>query len=150
MAQIEAAIGLQKPLFLHERDAHPAFINLLAPYKNDLPRCVVHCFTGGREALERYLENGFYIGMTGWISDPARGGHLHALLPLVPEERLLLETDAPYLLPKTVRPKPKNRRNEPCYLPEVVRFCAEILGCEPEKLAAVTTANALRFLGLML
>ena len=91
---------------------------------------------------------GLYIGITGWICDERRGKHLHDIVPIIPDDRLLVETDAPYLLPRSIRPKPKNRRNEPMYLPEVVRVIAEARGQTPEHVAAISTANAERFFGL--
>jgi TatD DNase family protein len=146
--QIELAIELQKPLFLHERDAHDDFLTIISDYKNELDNTVVHCFTGDQRALENYLDLGFYIGITGWICDERRGAHLHDLVSLIPEDRLLIETDAPYLFPRTVRPRPKKQRNEPHYLPHIAEQIALHRGDSTERLCEYTMINSLRFLNL--
>ena len=91
---------------------------------------------------------GLYIGITGWICDERRGTHLKDIVSSVPDERLMLETDAPYLIPRTIRPKPKSRRNEPAYLPEVLKTVADARGQSPQQVAEKTTANARRFFGI--
>lgn len=146
--QIELAIELQKPLFLHERDAHDDFFNIITEYQKDLNNTVVHCFTGDRRALENYISLDFYIGITGWICDERRGAHLHDLVSLIPENRLLIETDAPYLFPRSVRPRPKKQRNEPHYLPHIAEQIALHRGDSLERLSQYTMANSLRFLNL--
>lgn len=147
-AQLELAVALQLPVFMHEREARPRFVEILDRYLADLPRAVVHCFTGSEADLDAYLERDLYIGVTGWICDERRGRHLHDILAKIPADRLLLETDAPYLLPRSLRPKPASRRNEPAYLPEVLRVVAAALGAPEAEVAATTTANACRFYGL--
>ena len=147
-AQLQLAVELQMPVFLHERDAHHAFAEVLREYVQDLPDAVVHCFTGSRAALDDYLELGCLIGVTGWICDERRGGELQALVKHIPADRIMVETDAPYLLPRDLRPKPKSRRNEPCHLPHVARKVAECMGLTFEELAAASTANATRFFRL--
>ena len=146
--QIELAIDCQKPLFLHERDAHDAFYSIINDYKQDLGPTVVHCFTGDKEALENYLAMDFYIGITGWICDERRGTHLHDLVSSIPENRLLIETDAPYLFPRTYQPRPKNMCNEPSYLPHIAQHIAHHRGDSIESLSDYTMRNSLRFLGL--
>ncbi len=146
--QIELAIELQKPLFLHERDAHTTFFDILTAYKNDLGPTVVHCFTGNQQALENYLNMGLYIGITGWICDERRGRHLQELVSLIPQNRLLLETDAPYLFPRTFRPRPKKLRNEPAYLPHIAEQISFHRGDSIVELSNYTMQNSLRFLGL--
>jgi TatD DNase family protein len=144
-AQLEFAARAGKPVFLHEREAFNDFYEILKQYRGQLPGAVVHCFTGGPE-LEAYLALDCYIGITGWVCDERRGGHLAPLLKQIPANRLLLETDAPYLLPRNL-PRPargKSGRNEPCYLPHIAAFVAEILGKRPELIAAETSANAAR------
>jgi TatD DNase family protein len=148
--QLALAAQLGKPVFLHERDAEAStsafddFLAILKKYRADLPGVVVHCFTGGMTELEAFIALDCYIGITGWVCDERRGGHLIPLLRHIPAERLLLETDAPYLLPRTVPRtiKGKSGRNEPCLLPHIAAFVAEILGKTPEQLAAETSANA--------
>jgi TatD DNase family protein len=109
---------------------------------------IAHCFTGQRAELEDCLALGLHIGITGWICDERRGLHLQELVRHIPADRLMIETDAPYLLPRSLRPKPAGRRNEPAFLPEVARVIAHARSEDVVELAAVTTANARRFFGL--
>ena len=146
--QLDIAKESGLPVFLHQRDAHDDFVEVLEPALPDLSRAVAHCFTGEGESLREYVAMGLYIGITGWICDERRGKHLHDIVSIIPDDRILIETDAPYLLPRTVRPKPKSRRNEPMYLPEVARVVAEARGQSEEHIARITTANAERFFGL--
>ncbi|HTQ77975.1 MAG TPA: TatD family hydrolase [Burkholderiales bacterium] len=148
VAQLGLAIELRKPLFLHSRDAFPRFSDLLRSYKDKLGKAVAHCFTGGREELHAYLELGLYIGITGWICDERRGAHLAALVREIPADRLLLETDAPYLTPRDLRPQPKARRNEPAFLPHIARAVARAAGRPAEEIAAQTARNAAALFGL--
>ncbi|WNW10736.1 TatD family hydrolase [Pseudomonas sp. DTU_2021_1001937_2_SI_NGA_ILE_001] len=149
-AQLALAAQLQRPVFLHERDASERLLGILRDYRDHLPAAVVHCFTGDKQALYRYLDLDLHIGITGWICDERRGTHLHPLMRDIPEGRLMLESDAPWLLPRSLRPKPKNGRNEPAFLPEVLREVALHRGESPEALARHTTACARRFFGLPL
>lgn len=146
--QLQIAEDVGKPLFLHQRDAHDDFCALLEPSISRLPRCVAHCFTGDETMLRAYLDLDMYIGITGWICDERRGTHLRELVPLIPPDRIMIETDAPYLLPRTLSPKPRSRRNEPMYLTEVLRVVAESAGTSMQEMAAATTANARRFFAL--
>lgn len=148
-AQLELAADLQKPVFLHEREASHDFGAILARYRDRLPAAVVHCFTSDAAALDRYLEMDCHIGVTGWVCDERRGQELQQLVPRIPEDRLLLETDAPYLLPRTL-PKglPHGRRNEPSFLPHIGEHVARLRGVETEQLAAQTTRNARNFYDL--
>jgi TatD DNase family protein len=147
-AQLDIAAETGLPVFLHQRDAHDDFVEVLEPMLPKLSRAVAHCFTGEHESLREYLAMGLYIGVTGWICDERRGTHLKEIVPIVPDDRLMIETDAPYLLPRTIRPKPQTRRNEPMYLPEVVRVVAEARGQTEAHIARITTENAVRFFGL--
>ncbi|MFT4589083.1 MAG: TatD DNase family protein [Candidatus Binatia bacterium] len=147
-AQLQLAVDLQMPVFLHERDAHESFAAILRNHIQRLPDAVVHCFTGARAALDDYLTMGCHIGVTGWICDERRGKDLQELVKHIPIDRLLVETDAPYLLPRDLKPKPKERRNEPCHLPHVTRRIAECIGQDFEAVAAATTENARRFFRL--
>lgn len=147
-AQLEVAADCGKPVFLHQRDAHDDFIEVLEPMLPSLSRAVAHCFTGEHESLREYLGMGLYIGITGWICDERRGRHLYEIADAIPDDRLMIETDAPYLMPRTLRPKPSTRRNEPAWLPEVLHVLAEARGQSIEHVAGVTTANAMRFFGL--
>jgi TatD DNase family protein len=146
VAQLELGLELGKPLFLHSRDAHPRFSQIIASCK--VEKAVAHCFTGAREELKAYLDLGLYIGITGWICDERRGKHLLELVKAIPRDRLLLETDAPYLTPRDLRPQPKARRNEPAFLAHIVQAVARALGRPAEELAADTAANARRVFSL--
>ena len=147
-AQLDIAAETGLPVFLHQRDAHDDFVELLEPMLPKLSRAVAHCFTGEHESLREYLAMGLYIGVTGWICDERRGTHLKEIVPIVPDDRLMIETDAPYLMPRTIQPKPKTRRNEPMYLPEVLRIVSAARGQTEEHVARATTENAVRFFGL--
>ena len=146
--QLEIAKDSGLPVFLHQRDAHDDFVKILEPALPGLSRAVAHCFTGEGESLHEYIAMGLYIGITGWICDERRGKHLHDIVSVIPDDKLMIETDAPYLLPRTIRPKPKTRRNEPMYLPEVVRVVAEARGQTEDHVAKITTENATRFFAL--
>jgi TatD DNase family protein len=151
-----AELGM--PLFLHERDAFDDFCAMLQKYRTDAPPRVVHCFTGGEKELDAYLELGCYIGITGWICDERRGSHLVPLVKKIPSDRLLLETDAPYLLPKNLpgagplgqgqSRSGRSGRNESANLVFIASFIADILGKDLETLAEETSANARRFFSL--
>ena len=127
-----------KPLFLHQRDAHEDFIAMMKNFDGKLGPAVVHCFTAERRELFDYLDRDWYIGITGWLCDERRGAHLRELVKHIPAERLMIETDAPYLLPRTMRPLPKDRRNEPAFLSHIVEELARDRGED----VAVTAANA--------
>jgi TatD DNase family protein len=146
VAQLELAAELGKPLFLHSRDAHPRFAEILRNLR--VGKAVAHCFTGEADELRAYLDLDLYIGITGWICDERRGRHLVALVKEIPQDRLLLETDAPYLTPRDLQPQPKARRNEPAFLPHILRAVAHARGEAPEALAAATTRNAKAFFGI--
>jgi TatD DNase family protein len=136
--QLELATECGKPLFLHQREAHADFIACMDKVRDRISRAVVHCFTDGKRELFDYLDRGFYIGITGWICDERRGSHLRELVKSIPADRLMLETDSPYLLPRDVKPMPSHRRNEPRYLAHI---CAEVARDRGEDIAT-TAANA--------
>jgi TatD DNase family protein len=146
VAQLELGLELGLPLFLHSRDAHPRFYEILKHHR--VEQAVAHCFTGERQELHAYLELGLYIGITGWICDERRGRHLLELVKEVPKDKLLIETDSPYLTPRDLEPQPKARRNEPAFLPHIARAVARALGRPVEEIAAETTRNAERFFRL--
>lgn len=141
--QLALAVRLRKPVFLHQRDAHADFIAVLSDYRSRLVGGVAHCFTGGADEARAYLDLGLYIGITGWICDERRGLHLRDVVRLIPDDRLLIETDAPYLLPRDLKPQPSSRRNEPMYLPHVLEAIAAARNQPPQELASITTRNAL-------
>jgi TatD DNase family protein len=147
-AQIDLAAELGKPLFLHQRDAFGDFSAILKERRAGVSRMAVHCFTGGEGELETCLELGCYIGLTGWICDERRGSHLIPLVKRIPPDKLLLETDAPYLMPRNLPGNKRNGRNEPRYLVHIAAFIAGVLDKDPETLAAETSANSRRFFGI--
>lgn len=144
-AQLALACELDKPVYMHERDASQRFVEIIGEFADRLPAGVVHCFTGDKAALRQYLDLGLSIGITGWICDERRGLALQQLLQYIPLDRLMLETDAPFLLPRSLRPKPKSRRNEPAYLCHVAQTVAQIMGLELAQLSEATYQNSCRF-----
>ncbi|MFT3904979.1 MAG: TatD family hydrolase [Steroidobacteraceae bacterium] len=146
--QLQLAAALGKPLFLHQRDAHEDFVAALRDFLPHAPGGVAHCFTAGAAQLEVYLELGLHIGITGWICDERRGQHLQPLVARIPADRLMLETDGPYLLPRDLAPKPASRRNEPRFLPHIATVVARLRGEDPLACAARCAANARRLFGL--
>jgi TatD DNase family protein len=148
MAADLVVAGTPKPLFLHQRDAHDDFMAMMKNFDGRLGAAVVHCFTGTRRELFDYLDQDWHVGITGWLCDERRGQHLRELVPHIPASRLLVETDAPYLLPRTVTPQPSHRRNEPMYLAHIVDELARDRGEEPAGTAVHTSANARAFFRL--
>jgi TatD DNase family protein len=146
-AQVALTEELQKPLFLHERDARRRFCEILAAGRKGVP-AVLHCFTGAREELKTYLNMGLHIGITGWICDERRGAHLRELVKEIPLDRLMIETDAPFLAPRTMPSKPKDSRNEPAYLMHVLLAVAECLAKPAAAMAEATTKTARAFFRL--
>jgi TatD DNase family protein len=140
--QLELAGRIGKPVFLHQRDAHEDFQAILREHRAALVGGVAHCFTAGHRELVCYLELGLAIGITGWICDERRGAHLLPLMREIPAERLMLETDGPYLLPRDLSPKPASRRNEPAFLPHVAAAVARARGESLASLAASSTRAA--------
>ncbi len=147
-AQLELAAECGLPVFLHQRDAHDDFLEVLRPMTGRLNGGVAHCFTGDARMLRDYLDLGLYIGITGWICDERRGLALRQAAPEIPLDRLLIETDAPYLLPRTLTPKPPTRRNEPKYLREVLRVVAACLSQPEETVGEAATHNSERLFRL--
>ncbi|AAF84719.1 TatD family hydrolase [Xylella fastidiosa] len=146
--QLQLASENGKPLFLHQREAHNDFMAIMRGFQGRLGPVVVHCFTGTGEELFDYLDHDWYIGITGWLCDERRGMHLRELVRHIPEKRLMIETDAPYLLPRTLRPLPKDRRNEPAFLPHIVTELARNRGEDVVTCAARSTVVAREFFSL--
>lgn len=148
-AQLVLAAETNKPVFLHQRDAHDDFVAMLKNVRPQLSGAVAHCFTGTAAEANDYLELDMYIGVTGWICDQRRGGDLQQAVKEIPLDRIMLETDAPYLLPRDLTEKPvKSRRNEPCYLPHVAEAVAHYKGVELEELAQAALTNTKRFFNI--
>lgn len=140
--QLDLAMESDLPVFLHQRDAHERFTAILDECGPRLPAGVAHCFTGGPAELGAYLDRGLYVGITGWICDERRGDALRDAARHLPLDRVMIETDAPYLLPRDLDPRPRTRRNEPMHLPHVLRALAALMRITPEQLAEASTRNA--------
>ncbi|MDP2544048.1 3'-5' ssDNA/RNA exonuclease TatD [Photobacterium damselae subsp. piscicida] len=147
-AQLALAAELNMPVFMHCRDAHERFMAILAPWRDKLPAAVLHCFTGTEQELRECLALNLHIGITGWVCDERRGLELRDVVKHIPDERLMVETDCPYLLPRDLRPKPKSSRNEPQYLPHIAQVIAQCRGQNPEQLIAQTRINSERFFNI--
>jgi len=147
-AQISLAAQLNMPLFLHQRDAFESWFDLLKPYIGKVPAMVSHCFTGNKRELEQCLAADMYIGITGWLCDERRGQELRDIVSLIPLDRLLIETDAPYLTPRTIKPRPKSSRNEPSYLSYVIQQLSVLTAIDPNDIACQTSANAEKIFNL--
>jgi TatD DNase family protein len=144
--QLDLAAATGKPVFLHQRDAHDDFIAILREY--GVRRGVAHCFTAGAKECDAYLELGLHIGITGWINDERRGLHLRDVVRRIPANRLMLETDSPYLLPRDIKPAPKTRRNEPMHLPHVARAVAAARSEDVTLVARESTRTAREFFAM--
>ena len=142
---IEIAKELSLPLYLHQRDAHGDFIRIIKENISNFPKFVVHCFTGTQAELDEYLELGAYIGLTGWICDAKRNIDLRKSIKNIPIEKMMIETDSPYLIPKNLMVKPKKNVNEPKYLPHIANEICELTGYDLEELKLVTSNNAIEF-----
>ena len=147
-SQLEIAKDTNLPVFLHQREAHNDFASILQRNIKDLSNAVAHCFTGSEEMLSAYLDMGLYIGITGWVCDERRGKDLQKIVNKIPLNRLMIETDCPYLLPRTVKPKPKSRRNEPKYLHEIVKTIAKYSTYSEQDIVSSSTENAQKFFNI--
>ena len=146
--QVQIAADIGKPLFLHQRDAHADFMAIMKAFEGRIGPAVVHCFTGTREELFDYLDRDWHIGITGWLCDERRGAHLRELVKSIPADRLMIETDAPYLLPRTLKPSPRDRRNEPAFLPHIAAELARDRGESVDVVATTTAATTRDFFRL--
>lgn len=142
-AQLKIAAQTGLPVFLHERDAFAQQIELLRKYRDKISGGVAHCFTGSRDQLQAYLELDLYIGVTGWVCDERRGQELAALVPEIPLDKLLIETDAPWLMPRNIQPKPTSKVNEPAYLGWISREIARLCQVSELEIREQTFKNAL-------
>ena len=148
-AQLEIAIDVQKPVFLHQRDAHEDFISIIKSCRNDLGQIVAHCFTGSIEEVNDYVLLDMHVGVTGWICDERRGLSLQQAVKHIPLDRIMLETDAPYLLPRDLQEKPiEKNRNEPCFLPHIARSVAKYMDIDKVKLISAAYKNTIDFFNL--
>jgi TatD DNase family protein len=138
--QLQLAKQGTKPVYLHQRDAFDTQLGMLK--EHGITHGVAHCFTGDSRQLKAWLDLGLHIGITGWLCDERRGDALRQALHYIPLDRLLLETDAPYLLPRDLSPKPASRRNEPAFLPHLAKTVAQLRQLNLHQLAGQTLANS--------
>lgn len=146
--QLELAVACQKPVFLHERDAFDTQYQILKDYVPALKGAITHCFTGARKHMEAYLELGLSIGITGWLCDERRGQSLFDIVKHIPDDRLMIETDGPYLTPRDLPKKPKDGRNEPKYLPHIAAAVARARSQDVEQVSQITYQNSCHFFDL--
>lgn len=139
---VALAEELSAPMFLHERDAAEDFADLFKAAAKVAERSVVHCFTGDRKTAERYIDMGFCIGVTGWICDDRRAEELRDAVQAIPKDRILIETDAPYLTPRNV--KGLGRTNVPENIIYVARTLAEYMHISEEELIRCAKENTER------
>ena len=144
--QLDVARKLDLPLIFHERDSKGRFFEILSSHCPPGLKGVVHCFSGNRKELERYLDFGLYIGITGILTIKTRGEDLRRLVTEIPAERLLVETDAPYLTPAPE--KNRTRRNEPAFVKSVLLKLAQVRDEDPESMAEKIWANTCRLYGI--
>ena len=149
-SQLQLAVELKMPVILHQRDAFDDFINIVARYRSQLGPVVLHCFTGSESELIRCIELDLHIGITGWICDERRGLALQQMVRLIPDNRLMLETDAPFLLPRNLKPKPKSRTNKPAYLPHIAAEVAKARQQSLSELLENCLTTTVSFFGLRL
>ena len=147
-AQLALAARLNMPVLMHERDAHEDFFDIVKEYRPQLKGALLHCFTGNRQSLERYIELDLHLGITGWVCDERRGAELASLVGDIPANRIMIETDSPYLLPRSMRPKPKSSKNEPQYLPYISQYIASLRGQSANEFAEQAYNNSCEFFGL--
>jgi len=144
--QLEIADELGLPLIFHERDSQGRLLELLDQNPNSRRAGVVHCFSGTDTELARYLEMGFYIGITGILTIQKRGRRLREQVSMIPSECILIETDAPYLTPAPQ--KNRHRRNEPAFVKSVLLKLAAITGTEAESMADTVWQNTCHLFGV--
>ena len=144
--QLEVARTLQLPVIFHERDSNGRFLEILTHHWGSGQRGVVHCFSGTKTELSAYLDLGLCIGVTGIVTMRDRGKTLREMLPDIPDDRILIETDAPYLTPSPY--KNKTRRNEPAFVKSVLLKLAELKGVSEDMFAEVVFHNTCRLYNL--
>ena len=143
--QLQLAEKLDMPVFLHDRESYEDFSKILRQFPTVAQKSVVHCFTGDKYEVEDYLSLGCYIGVTGWICDERRGDKLREAVKLIPPEKLMIETDAPFLIPRDLNPKPKKHRNEPKYLPHILNRIALEMNLDSDTLGIRVLKNTKEF-----
>ena len=146
--QVKLAEELDMPLFLHDRESYDDFAKILRRHRKISQKSVVHCFTGTKYEAEDYLDLGCFIGVTGWICDSRRNQELLKAIKVITPERLMIETDGPFLMPRDLIPKPKNNRNEPKYLPHILKVIAKEMNMDAQELEKIVTNNTREFFNI--
>lgn len=146
--QLELAEELDMPVFLHDRESYSDFSKILREFPNVAEKSVVHCFTGDKYEVEDYLSLGCYIGVTGWICDERRGDELREAVRHIPSNKLMIETDGPFLIPRDLKPKPKKHRNEPKYLPHILNRIAKEMNLDSVELGVQVYENTRKFFNI--
>ncbi len=144
-AQLHIAAQTRYPVFLHQRDADDDFLAIIRAHRDTINDAILHCFTGDQALLHACLDLDLHIGVTGWVCDERRGQALRDCIPDIPLDRLMIETDAPFLLPRNLPGKPETRRNEPAFLPHILETVASLKGVSIDELASATADNARTF-----
>lgn len=139
------AASFKLPMFLHERAAEEDFVKLMKIQRPLCSNSVVHCFTGNKNTVYRYLQMGFMVGITGWICDNRRNKDLIEAVKIIPLDRILVETDAPYLTPLGLG---LPRRNTPDNLRYVIEKIAEIKKIDANELERITLENTVKLFNL--
>lgn len=152
--QLDLALKFEKPVFLHVRNAPEKekeimadFLKIFKPYHEKGVRGIVHCFTGSSRMLQTFISLGLYIGITGWVCDDKRGKDLQNLIRYIPNDKLMIETDAPYLTPKNMPKDLYQRRNEPAFLGYVLEKVSELKRIDRDKLEEITNKNVKELFG---
>ena len=146
--QLELADAKDLPVIFHERDSRGRLLEILKKHHRHTGSGVIHCFSGTRAELLQYLDMGYSIGITGIVTIQSRGIHLRELVKEIPRNRILIETDAPYLTPAPE--KNHTRRNEPAFVRSVLLKLAEVRGEDPAELAEEIWDNTCRLYRLPL
>lgn len=146
--QLELAEELDMPVFLHDRESYSDFSKILREFPNVAKKSVVHCFTGDKYEVEDYLSLGCFIGVTGWICDERRGDELREAVKHIPPNKLMIETDGPFLIPRDLKPKPKKHRNEPKYLPHILNIIAKEMNLDSNDLGIQVYENTRKFFNI--
>lgn len=144
--QLEAAAESELPFILHERDSGGRLLEILRSHGDFSKGGVVHCFSGSRSELAAYLDLGLCIGITGIVTVQGRGAELRQMVASIPSDRLLIETDAPYLTP--VPERNRHRRNEPAFVRSCLLKLAEVRKEDPEVLAGKIWENTCRLFNI--
>lgn len=146
LSQLSLSQELSKPLFLHCRDSYDDFFSILKSFNNTFG--VVHCFTGNRQQAKQILDLGYYIGITGWITDNKRNADLLSALNYIPIDRLLIETDCPYLIPKNMPNWKKIKHSLPSHLPYIIEYVSMIKKISYDAIVDITKKNTQLLFGI--